>query len=173
MNVMLLIGLFAGLDLFFLRDSPDLLVRVLPEVESEHLVLYYSFSGTEWDSLTIEKQGRFFDATLRTPDNVRVVGVHGIYDNGAVEAVDGEPYLYEVKIFPKMLMPFAMTDLEVMLDQARKKIESGIHVDEAITLLGYVSEMLAVVPIKRGSPAELKRNLLQMEVDKLNSRLGR
>jgi hypothetical protein len=171
-NVILVITLFTGLDLYFLENSYDLLVRVLPEMQSDSLVLYYSFAGTEWDSVVVQRQGRFFDATLSTPANVRVAGFYAVYDNDVVDADNGEPYLYEVRLSPKMLMPFSMVDLEIMLGQAKKKVTLGQHISEAITVLAYVNEMLAVVPVKEASPAEVKRNFLQTEVNRLNTQLG-
>jgi hypothetical protein len=172
-NVLLIVALFGGLDLYFLKSSPDLLVRIVPEIQSEHVTLYYSFAGTEWDSVGLEPRGRFLDVTLQTPVNMSVVGLYARYGDGTVDDDNGAPYLYEVKNNPRMLMPFSLVDLEVMTEQARKKIISGVHIDEAITVLAYVQEMLGVVPVIKGSPAELQRNLLQIEVDKLNSQLVR
>jgi len=172
-NVLLILALFGDLNLYFLESSPDLLVRIVPEIESENVMLYYSFSGTAWDSVLLEQRGRFIDATLQTPENISVIGLYARYASGAFEDDNGEPYLYEVKLFPRMLMPFSLVDLEVMTEQARKKVMSGIHVDEAITVLAYVRDMLGVVPVVKGSPAEAKRDVLQTEVDKLTNQLGR
>jgi hypothetical protein len=173
MNILLTILLFTGMDLYFLKGSPDLLVRILPEVQVERATLYYSFSKTDWDSVTIEKQERFFNTVLRTPDTLNVVGVYCIYDNGTVDDDNGQPYLYEVKIFPRMLMPFSIKDLKVMIGQARKKIMSGVHVDEAITLLNYIDNMLRIVPVIKNSPNEAKRDLLRIEVQELRDQLGK
>ena len=173
MNVLLIIALLGSLDLYFLENSPNLLVRIVPEIASENVMLYYSFSGTEWDSVLLEQRGRFVDATLQTPEDISVLGLYARYADGIIDDDNGEPYLYEVKLFPKMLMPFSLVDLEVMTEQARKKIISGVHVDEAITVLTYVREMLGVVPVIKGSSAEMKRNLLDIEVNKLENQLTR
>lgn len=173
MNALLIFALFTGLDLYFLENSPDLLVRIVPEIESENVMLYYCFSGTEWDSVLLEQRGRFVDATLQTPENISVIGLYARYADGIIDDDNGEPYLYEVKLFPKMLMPFSLVHLEIMTEQARKKIISGVHVDEAITVLAYVREMLNVVPVIKGSSAELKRNLLDIEVNKLENQITR
>jgi len=173
MNLILAIIIFTGLDLYFLKDSPDLLVRVVPEDQVEQLTLYYSFSGSDWDSMVIKKEGRFFDTGLVSPETLRVVGLYCIYDNGKVDDNDGALYLYEVKKFPRMLMPFSIADLEIMLKQARKKIVSGTHIDEAITLLDYIDEMLGVLPVIENSPQETQRNILQLEVNSLREQIGR
>lgn len=173
MNMLLVITLLGSVDLYFLENSTDLLVRIVPEIESENVMLYYSFSGTAWDSILLEQRGRFVDVTLQTPEDISVIGLYARYADGIIDDDNGEPYLYEVKLSPKMLMPFALVDLEVMAEQARKKIMSGIHVDEAITVLAYVREMLGVVPVIKGSPSELKRNLLEIEVSKLENQLKR
>ncbi len=172
MNLLMAIAIFCSVDLYFLKDSPDLLVRVLPETQTERLTLYYSFSGTDWDSTTVEKVGTFFDAVLRSPDMPSIVGIYYSYDN-YVDDNNGELYLYELKIFPRMLMPFSLTDLEVIIAQARKKIMARIHTDEAITLLDYADHMLSVVPTLENSPNELKKNMLRIEVNKLRGQIVR
>lgn len=171
MNILLALFIFSGLDVYFLKGTTNLLVRIVPEEQIEQLTLYYSFSAPNWDSMVIKREGRFFDAGIATPEMMRVIGLYCIYDNGTVDNKDGAPYLYEVKKSPQMIMPFAMGDLEVILKQARKKITSNIHVDEAITLLDYVDEMLRVVPVIENSPGETQRNMLQMEVMSLREQL--
>lgn len=173
MNILLAIIIFSGLDVYFLKGTTNLLVRIVPEEQIEQLTLYYSFSGTSWDSMVVKKEGKFLDAGIATPETMRVIGLYCIYDNGTVDDKDGTPYLYEVKKFPKMLMPFSMVDLEVILKQARKKITSGTHIDEAITLLDYVDEMLRVLPVLENSPGETQRNILEMEVSALREQLVR
>ena len=172
MNLLLAIAIFAGVDVYFLKDSPDLLVRVLPEIQTEQLSLYYSFSGQDWDSMVIEKEGRFFDAVLQSPDMPSIVGIYAVYDD-YVDDNSGNLYLYELKLFPKMLMPFSLTDLETIIIQARKKIMARIHIDEAITLLDYADHMLSVVPYIKNSPNELRKNTLQIEVNKLRGQIVR
>jgi len=172
MNLLLAIAIFAGVDVYFLKDSPDLLVRVLPEIQIEQLTLYYSFSDQDWDSTVIEKEGRFFDAVLQSPDMPSIVGIYSVYDD-YVDDNSGNLYLYELKLFPKMLMPFSLTDLETIIIQARKKIMARIHIDEAITLLDYADHMLSVVPYIKNSPNELRKNTLQIEVNKLRGQIVR
>jgi len=172
MNLLLAIAIFAGVDVYFLKDSPDLLVRVLPEAQTEQLTLYYSFSGQDWDSTVIEKEGRFFDAVLQSPGMPSIVGIYCVYDD-YVDDNKGSFYLYELKLFPKMLMPFSLTDLETIIAQARKKIIARIHTDEAITLLDYADHMLSVVPYIKNSPNELRKNTLQIEVNKLRGQIVR
>lgn len=173
MNLILTMMFFASVNLYFLKDSPDLLVRVMPTVQTEQLILYYSFSGTDWDSVAAEKKGEFYDVILKSPDTVHIIGIYCIYDDGAIDDNNGNLYLYELRKNPRMLMPLSLADLEVMIGQARKKIVSRVHVDEAIILLDYVDKMLALLPIVIGSPNELKRNLLRTQVSELIDRIAR
>jgi hypothetical protein len=173
MNLLMAMVLFCGLDVYFLKDSPDLLVRVIPERQVEQLTLKYSFSGDVWGSVVVEKQGRFFDATLKTPLDARIVGLYVVYDDGTVDDKGGQLYLYELSIYPRMLMPFSVADLEVVIAQADKKIASKTHVDEAITLLGYVDGILSMLPVVPDSPGAARKNTLQAEVERLKALVGR
>jgi hypothetical protein len=173
MNCLLVAILVCGLDVYFLKDSPDLLVRVVPENQIEKLTLHYSFSGALWGSRTVEREGAFFDAVIKTPLDARIVGLYAIYDDGTIDDKDGQPYMYELSIYPRMLIPFSVDDLEVMIAQARRKIATNTHVDEAIALLEYVGGLLKDLPVIPDTPGEAKRNVLQVEVNELRSRVGR
>jgi hypothetical protein len=173
MNLFLAMVVFCGLDVYFLKDSPDLLVRVIPEQGIEQLTLKYSFSGEMWGEMVVEKQGQFYDAKIRTPLDAKIVGLFVVYDDGTVDDKDGNLYLYELSIYPRMLMPFSTADLQVVIAQADKKISSNTHVDEAITLLDYVEGVLNVLPYVPDSPGETRKNMLQEEVDRLNALIGK
>jgi hypothetical protein len=173
MNMLLAMLVFCGLDVYFLEDSPDLLVRIVPERQVEQVTLRYSFSGEIWGSMSVAKRGQFFDATIRTPLDARIVGLYVVYDDGSTDDRDGQLYLYELSIYPRMLMPFSVADLEVVIAQAEKKIASKTHVDEAITLLGYVDGILSVLPVIPESPGAARKSTLQEEVDRLKMLVGR
>jgi hypothetical protein len=173
MNLLLSIIILCGVDVYFLKDSPDLLIRVIPERQIEQLTLHYSFSGTLWGSMIVEQQGAFFDAVIKTPLDARIVGVYAVYDDGTVDNKDGQPYMYELSIYPRMLMPFSVMDLEVVIAQARSKIVTNTHVDEAIALLEYVDGILKDLPVIPDSPGEAKKDVLQVEMDELKSRVGK
>ncbi len=173
MNLFLAMVVFCGLDVYFLKDSPDLLVRILPERQVEQLTLKYSFSGEMWGSMAVQKQGQFFDAKIKTPLDARIVGLYCVRDDGGVDDKDGQLYLYELSIYPRMLMPFSIADLEVVIAQADKKITSKVHVDEAITLLDYADGILNVLPYVPDSPGETRKNMLQEEVNRLKVLVGR
>ena len=173
MNFLLAIVFICGLDVYFLKDSPDLLVRVTPQNQIQELTLHYSFSGALWGSKPVERAGAFFDAVLKTPLDARIVGLYAVYDDGTVDDRGGQPYLYELSIYPRMLIPFSVSDLEVIIAQARRKIATNTHVDEAIALLDYVGGLLKDLPVMPDSPGEAKRNVLQSEVNELKSRVGR
>ena len=173
MNLLMVVMIFCGVDVYFLKDSPDLLVRITPERQIEHLTLHYSYEGLLWGSKVVRKEGPFCDAVIKTPLDARIVGVYAIYDDGTVDDNGGRLYLYELSIYPRMLMPFLVSDLEVVIAQARKKIITNTHVDEAITLLDYVDGILKVLPVIADSPGESKKNILQAEVDKLNTQVRR
>jgi hypothetical protein len=171
MNLLLAITICAGVDLYFLKDSPNLLVRILPEIQTEQVTLYYNFSDAGWDSTLVEKTGKFFDTILETPDTLNILGFYFVYDNEDIDDNNGELYYYEIKIFPRMLMPFSIADLGLMIGQAKKKIVSSTHIDEAITLLNYVDHVLTLMPVIKDSPNELKRNTLRIEIEELRSRI--
>jgi hypothetical protein len=171
MNLLLALTIFAGMDLYFLKDSSDFLVRIIPETRTEHIRLYYSFSGPHWDSLHVEKKGQFFDAVITPPAHFDIVGFYAVDDSGNVDDNDGGLYLYEVKVSPRMIMPISLTDLETMCNQARQKITANTDIDEAIQLLDYVENTLVFIPFIRGTPNEVKRNTLQTEVDILKKQI--
>jgi hypothetical protein len=173
MNILLALALVSGLDVYFLKDSPNLVVRIFPDIKTEYITIYYSFSGTNWDSTVVEEQGQFFDAVLKSPDTVNVVGVYFMYDNDKVDDNNGALYLYEINIFPRLLMPFSIDDLETMIAQARKKIVSRVHVDEGITLLDYIERMLKVIPVIEGSSNQVKRDILSVDVKELRDQVAK
>jgi hypothetical protein len=123
--------------------------------------------------MVVQKQGQFFDAKIRTPLDARIVGLYVVCDDGTVDDKDGNLHLYELSIYPRMLMPFSVGDLEVVIAQADKKISSKTHVDEAIMLLDYVQGILNVLPYVPDSPGETRRNMLQEEVNRLKVLVGR
>jgi len=173
MSFILSLLLFSGLNLYFLKDSSDLLVKIQPSIGAEELILYYSFSGTDWDSVEVSDETGEFVTVLKSPEELNVVGLYFVYKDGAIDDNNGELYLFEVKKSPRFLLPFSLNDLEVMIGQARKKIVSGSHVDEAVMLLDYIDQMLKIVPVIKNSPNELKRNILRVEAEKLRTQLLR
>jgi len=173
MNLLLSMIIFCGVDVYFLKDSPDLLVRVIPQYQIERLTLHYSFSGELWGSVVVEQEGAFFDAMIKTPLDARIVGVYAVYDDGTVDNKDGQPYMYELSIYPRMLMPISVTDLEVVIAQARSKIATHTHVDEATALLEYVDGLLKNLPVIPNSPGEAKKDVMQVEVDELKELVGK
>jgi hypothetical protein len=173
MNLVLALVMFCGLDVYFLKDSPDLLVRIVPERQVEQLNLKYSFAGDLWGSTVVQRQGQFFDATIKTPLDAKIVGLYVVYDDGTVDDKSGQLYMYELSIYPRMLMLFSVADLEVVIAQAEKKITSKTHVDEAVTLLDYVGGILSVLPVVPDSPGEARKTTLQEEVNRLKMLVGR
>ena len=173
MNVLCILALFSSVNLVFMQDSPDLMVRVVPGTEVREVTIHYSFSGTQWGSVTVQKTDDAFYTQLKTPDDVRVVGIYVEYDNAYRDDNDGSLYLYEVSIFPRFLMPVSLQDLEAMLEQARKKISTGVHVSEAIRLLDYLDEILAVLPYEEGTPLASKRESLLREVGLLRQQIAK
>ncbi len=172
MNLLCILALFSSVNLVFMKDSPDVMVRVVPEINVEEVMIHYSFSGNQWGTLTVQRIDGTFDATLKTPDDVKVVGVYVVYGNNYRDDNDGSLYLYEVSIFPRFLMPISLQDLGVMLEQARKKITSGVHVSEAIRLLDYLDVMLPVLPYIENTPAAAKRETLLQDVALLKQQVG-
>ncbi|HEX7321285.1 MAG TPA: hypothetical protein VF399_13125 [bacterium] len=171
MNILLAVSLFTSVNLYFLKNSQDLLVRVIPPEGVYEIVLYYSFSGDDWHSRTVQSyEGMNFDAAITPPESLSMIGVYYTYDVNSVINTDdnkGMLYLYEVKKSPRMLMPFSMDIVEPMLKQARKKIDAQKHVDEAIALLDYVDAILRVLPFRKGSDLEIKKPILEAEANEL------
>jgi len=174
MNTLLTVALFSSVNLYFLKDSPNLLARITPEVQTDVITFYYSFSREDWNSRTMQSSDGYFDAVMVPPESLNVVGIYYTYEyNTMVRADDnkGMFYLFEVRKSPKMLMPFTMDDLDVILKQARKKITSQKHIDEAIALLDYVAGMLRVLPFKKDSSLDIRKKILESEVSDLRKLL--
>jgi hypothetical protein len=173
MNAILIMMLMTSVDLYYVKDSPDILVRITPQRQDQSLTLYYSFSKNDWDSLVVERKGEIFEARLKSPDiqSLKVVGIYFVYADGAKDDNNGALYLYELSIYPRLLMPFTLKDFSVMVEQARKKILSRTHVSEAIRLLDYMANLLPVVPYITGTQSESERDNLLIEVEDLKNKI--
>ncbi len=167
MNLLLALALVSGLDLFFMKDSPNLLARIVPTAPAAQLTLMYSFQGTNWQEMTLPINGQYVDAVLTAPESLKVIGLYVVYDHGQRDDNQGKLYLYEIKRSPRFLMPFSLADLETMLGQARKKIKSGIHADEGMALVDYILEIAPLVPCLPGTEQETKKLILQTEAAEL------
>ena len=175
MNTILILTLLSSVNLYFVKDSPDILVRVTPQRQDQYLTLYYSFSKTDWDSVSVERKGEIFETCLKSPDIelLKVIGIYFTYADGAKDDNNGALYLYELSIYPRLIMPFKLQDFDIMIDQARKKIVSKTHVSEAIRLLDYMANLLPVVPYIKGMSSETEKDRLLIEVEDLRRRTGR
>lgn len=175
MNMILIFALTASVNLCFVKDSPDLLVKIASERQDQYLTLYYSYSKTDWDSVVVKRNGSLFQTRLKSPDVqlLKVIGIYFVYADGAKDDNNGALYLYEISIFPRLLMPFSLKDFGIMVEQARKKIVSKTHVSEAIRLLDYMGNLLPVVPYIKGTQSDFDRERLLVEVEDLNNKIGR
>jgi hypothetical protein len=171
MNILLTIAMFSGMNLFFLKGSPNLLVRITPVAPTQQVTLFYSFRGSDWDTMNLVDIGQTVDAVITAPESLRVVGLYAVYGN-TVDDNKKNLYLYEVKRSPKMLMPFSLADLEAMLKQAKKKVLSGVHADEGVALLDYILEIAPLVPYIKGSEMEARKLLIQSEAAELKVQAG-
>lgn len=162
----------ANLKLYFLKDSPHLLVRISPEKSANSLTLYYSFGGTKWDSTDAHFVTTHFDAVIVPPETISIVGFYYKY-NGQIDDNNGAFYIFEVKKSPRMIMPLSLNYLETILKQARKKIISRMYLDEAITIIDYVEKTLNNITYKKGSEQELKINVLLSEAAELREMVAR
>lgn len=172
MTGLITIMLVANLNLYFLKDSPNLLVRILPKERVNSLTLYYSFNGEKWDSTEAHFFTTHFDAVIVPPETISIVGFYYKYD-GKIDDNSGELYLFEVKKSPRMIMPFSLNYLETVLKQARKKIISRTHIDEAITIIDYAEKTLNTIPYKKGTAQELKITVLLSEVAELKAMVAK
>ena len=175
MNTILLLALLMNPNLYFVKDSPDILVRITSSRSDQYLTLYYSFARTEWDSVRLERKGQIFETRLKSPDIelLKVIGIYFVYGDGTKDDNNGAFYLYELSIYPRLIMPFKLEDFNVMIEQARKKIATKTHVSEAIRLLDYMSNLLPVVPYIKGTTSEAEKDRLLIEVEDLRRRIGR
>jgi hypothetical protein len=171
MNVLLTIAVFSGMNLFFLKGSPNLLVRITPVVPTNQVTLLYSFRGADWKTMEFVDVGQTVDAVITAPESLRIVGLYAVYGN-TIDDNKKNLYLYEVKRSPKMLMPFSLADLEAMLKQARKKIVSGVHSDEGIALLDYILEIAPLIPYIKDSEMESTKQRIQGEAAELKVQAG-
>jgi hypothetical protein len=171
MNIFL-ISLVASLNLYFLKDSPNLLVRLVPEENPEQLTLYYSFATGKWDSMDTRFYTTHFDAVIAPPESANIIGFYFKY-NERIDDNQGMLYLYEIKRSPRMILPFSLDYLETVIRQARKKISSQTHIDEAITIIDYAEKILKDLPYKKGSEQEIKINLLSSEINELRTLVGK
>ncbi len=167
MNLLLAIALCSGLDLYFVKDSPNLIVRIVPEVTANQITLLYSYKAADWDTMSLLVNDRFIDAVLAPPESLKVIGLYYLYDNGTRDDNKGKLYLYEIKRSPRFLMPFSVADLETMLASAKKKILSGTHADEGMVLVDYILEVAPLVPYLPGTEQETKITILQSEAAEL------
>ncbi len=169
---LLLIPLIAQINLYFLKDSPNLLVRVKPQVPAQEIILYYSFGNQAWDSTIAQSYTTHFDAIIPLPDTAQVCGFYFLCDR-KLNNNNGNLFLFEVKKSPRMILPLSIDYLETILKQARKKIISQTHVDEGITLINYVDEILKKLPFIKGIELETKIKILMSEVNELKGLLGK
>jgi hypothetical protein len=172
MNTILLMILVSGVDLFFVENSPDLLVKVSPSIETQQVAICYSFRSTTWDTIIANHDQNRFSAVIHSPDSLKVIGIYCIYDNNAIDDNNGELYLYEVSTSPRFLLRISLDNLGTMLSQAKKKVLSKTHIDEAMLLLEYVQSILNVVPYVPGSAQEMQKNTLQSELNTINQLLA-
>ena len=163
----MLLLLCTRLELFFLKDSPDLMVRITSEVKSDRVQLYYSFKGTDWDTMNLSANNNVFEARIKAPDKFKLIGAYFAYPDGVIDDNKGELYLHEISISPRMILPFSLSQLEVMVDQAKSKIAKHTHVDEAVMLLDYVDEMLGELPYVENTMIELNRNIIRSNIENL------
>jgi hypothetical protein len=166
---LILIPLIAHLNLYFLKDSPNLLVRINPDTPAQQIILYYRFGSEKWDSVITQSYTTYFDAVITAADTVNLVGFYFLSD-GKLYNNNGALYLFEVKKSPRMILPLSIEYLEIMLKQARKKIISQTYIDEGIALLEYLERTLKTIPFLKGSASEIKIKLLMNEVHELKAR---
>ncbi len=168
MNSIILFVIVANLNLYFLKDSPNLLVKVTPPEPTGRLIIYYSFANEKWDSVEAQSYTTYFGAVIVPPETINIIGCYYSHNN-QINDNQGALFLYEVKQSPRMLLPLSLSYLEIVLKQARKKIMGMTHIDEAITLIDYVEKILQKMPYRKGSELEMKITLMLSEVNELKT----
>lgn len=168
----MIVVLISGVELYFVENSSDLLVKVSPSIETQQVAVCYSFHSTTWDTVVATWDQSKYVAVIHTPDSLKVVGMYCLYDNAAIDDNNGELYLYEVSTSPRFLSRISWENLGTMLAQAKKKVVSKTHVDEAMLVLEYVRSILEVIPCVTGSAQEFQKNTLQSELNTIYQLLG-
>lgn len=167
MNTVMLLLMCTSLEVFFLKDSPDLMVRIVPDAKSELIQLHYSFKGTSWDTMNLLVNNGIFEGRIRFPEDIKIFGAYFVYPDGRIDDNKGDLYLYEISTFPRMILPFSIAQLEKMVNQAKNKIAKRTHVDEAVMLLDYVGDMIDVLPYIENTMTELNRNVIKANLENL------
>ncbi len=164
MNTIMLLLLCTRVDLFFMKDSPDLIMRIAPSTRCETIQLIYSFKGNQWDTLNLTADNNIFETRIKTPDEIKLLGAYFIYPDGVIDDNKGAFYMYEVSTFPRMILPFSLSQLEVMVEQAQNKIVKQVHVDEGVMLLNYADELLEELPYIENTTYELNKNKIKSDI---------
>lgn len=172
MHTLLILLLITRIDLFFMKDTTNVLLWVTPDDQQNAYVVCYNCNGTRWDSVTADA-GSSSSLTIVPPADAVVIGAYIRYAQGTTEPPDGEPRLYEVKRHPRMLMPLSLGDLEKILTQARAKVARGKHVDEAVILLDYLLGIVPRIPTIPGSTHAARLLILEQGIAELRAQLGR
>jgi hypothetical protein len=167
----MIIVLISGVELYFVENSSDLLVKVSPSIETQQVAVCYSFHSTTWDTIAATWDQNKYTAVIHTPDSLKVIGMYCLYDNATIDDNNGKLYLYEVSTSPRFLSRISLENLGTMLAQAKKKVLSKTHVDEAMLVLEYVRSILGAVPYIVGSAQELQKETLQSELNTINQLL--
>jgi hypothetical protein len=161
----MIIALVSGVDLFFVENTSDLLIKVVPSIKTQQVAICYSFHTTTWDTVpSIEEQERF-SVVVHPPESIKAIGIFCLYDNNAIDDNNGELYLFEVCTSPRFIHEVSLSNLNTMLIQARKKVISKTHVDEAIYVLDYVRSMINIIPYIPDSDQEFEVHTLRSELN--------
>jgi len=165
MNMLMIIVLISGVDLFFVEKTSDLMVKVSPSIKTKQVTICYSFRTTTWDTVGTIKEDNRFSVVIHPPESLKVIGVYCLYDNNAIDDNGGQLYLFEVSTSPRFISRISLDHLSTMLAQARKKIVSKTHIDEAVFLLDYVRSMIGVIPYITETNQEFEIHTLQSELN--------
>ena len=165
MNMFIILALISGVDLFFVENTSDLLIKVSPSIETQGVAFCYSFHTTKWDTVHTTKDQDRYSAVVHPPDSLRVIGIYCLYDNNAIDDNNGALYLFEVSLSPRFIYAISLENLAAMLSQAKKKVVSKVHVDEAMYVLDYVRSMVDVIPYIPGSNQEFEVHTLRSELN--------
>jgi hypothetical protein len=165
MNMLMTVIMISGVELYFVENASDLLVKVSPSIETQQVAVCYSFHSVAWDTVVATWDQNKYTAVIHSPDSLKVIGMYCLYDGAAIDDNNGELYLYEVSTSPRFLYRISLENLGTMLAQVKKKVLSKTHVDEAMLVLEYVGSILGAVPYIPGSAQEFQKNALQSELN--------
>ncbi len=148
MNFVFATVIFATVNLYFFKGKNELIVQYVPTLEQNKYTLVHAKNGHPWEEINMKRSGNWFYQLIPYDSTIKTIAFYfksgSIIDDNA-----GLLYLYEVKLYPKMIFAVSLKQLEQMLRSAEKKLNAQTtkhDISEARTSIDYVREILNQIP---------------------------